>query len=128
MAGYDWSFDPKSNYGAQGGSQVDMPVVSGPNGFLANNEDAAYYRVIAPWASDSTGFSQFVRGKLGEVLRNFRAAQATNSNLQILPYLQQHVTEQSMRKAYQDVAPWLRPEAGGPQMGTGRMRWYQGSR
>lgn len=123
-----WTFDPNSAYGSPGGSQATMPIVSGPNGFLANNEDAAYYRTIAPFAGGQDAFSNFVRSKMGEVFRNFRGAQATNPNIQIDPYLRERVTEDSMRQAYLQLAPWLRGEASGSQMGAGRMKWYAGSR
>lgn len=122
-----WTFDPNSDYGASGGSHYTMPMVSGPGGFLDNNEDASYYRFIAPFAGGQDAFSQFVRGKMGEVIRNFRAAQATNTNLQLPDYLRQF-TEQTFRNQYQDQAPWQRGEASGSQMGAGRMKWYQGSR
>ena len=124
---YDWSYNPASTYGAQGGSHVSMPIVSGPNGFLANNEDAAYYRQVMPFASGNDAFSNFVRGKMTEVLRNFRAAQATNMNLNVQDFLQP-LTEQSFRTQFQEQAPWARGEAGSGQMNAGRLKWYSGSR
>jgi len=128
MAQNSWTYDPNSTYGAPGGvSQVNTPVVSGPNGFLANNEDATYYRFIAPFAGGQDAFSQFVRSKMGEVVRNFRGAQATNPNLQLWDYLRP-MTEQTFRQQYQDLAQWQRGEASGSQMGAGRMKWYTGSR
>jgi hypothetical protein len=125
---YDWTYNPASTYGAPGGqSAVDMPIVSGPNGFLANNEDAAYYRQVMPFAYGNDAFSNFVRGKMTEVLRNFRAAQATNPNLQVQNFLQP-LTEQSFRSQYEQIAPWQRGESGSGQMNAGRLKWYAGSR
>ena len=128
MAQSSWTYDPNSTYGAPGGvSQVTTPNVSGPNGFLANNEDATYYRFIAPFAGGQDPFSAFVRSKMGEVVRNYRGAQATNPNLQLWDYLK-NMDESTFRTQYQNQAPWLRGEAPASQFGGGRLKWYQGSR
>lgn len=125
---YDWNYNPDSTYGAPGGqSAVDMPIVSGPTGFLTNNEDAAYYRQVMPFAYGNDAFSNFVRGKMSEVLRNFRAAQATNPNLLVHKFLEP-LTEQSFRTQFQEQAPWTRGEASSGQMNAGRLKWYSGSR
>ena len=123
-----WIFDPNSAYGAQGGSQVTTPIVSGPNGFLANNEDAAFYRHIAPFAAGNDEYSNFVRSKMTEVLRNFRSAQASNPNIQLPGFLQQYAPEQAFRQSYMETAPWQRGGSPASQFGGGRLKWYEGSR
>lgn len=129
MPSNNWTYDPNSNYGSATGSQYDMPIVSGPNGFIANNEDAAYYRHIAPFASGNDAYSNFVRGKMGEVIRNFRAAQATNTNLQFPDFLQSNAGPEAFQNMYQRMtAPWLRGETNPGQLGAGRMKWYAGNR
>jgi len=129
MATNNWTYDPNSNYGSPTGSQYDMPIVSGPNGFIANNEDAAYYRHIAPFAAGNDPYSNFVRSKMGEVIRNFRAAQATNTNLQLPDFLRDNAGEGAFRNMYQRMtAPWARGETNASQMGAGRMKWYAGNR
>lgn len=129
MASNNWTYDPNSLYGSTTGGDADKPIVSGPNGFLANNEDAAYYRHIAPFAGGNDAFSNFVRGKMGEVIRNFRAAQATNSNLQFPDFLRDNAGLGAFQNMYQRMtAPWLRGETSASQMGAGRMKWYAGNR
>lgn len=127
MAWDSWTYQPNSDYGAVGGSQVSTPIVSGPNGYLANNEDAAYYRFIAPFASGQDSRSQFIRNKMSEVLRNFRAAQATNPNLQLPSYLE-NMDMNTFQNQYLQTAPWLRGETPAAQLGAGRVKWYTGSR
>src|SRR6478609_3718798 len=99
-----WTYDPNSLYGAPY-DQSTTPIVNGPNGFLANNEDAAYYRFIAPFAGGQDDYSNYVRGQFSNVLKNFRAAQATNPNLQFTNYLSQFVTPQAFQQQYASLAP-----------------------
>lgn len=123
-----WIFDPTSSYGAAGGSQVSTPIVSGPGGFLSSNEDAAFYRHIAPFAQGQDAYSNYVRSKMTEVLRNYRAAQASNPNLLLPSFLQQFAPEAAFRQSYLQTAPWLRGEAPASQFGGGRLKWYAGGR
>lgn len=125
---YDYNYNQNYSYGAPGGqSAVTMPIVSGPGGFLANNEDAAYYRQVIPFASGSDALSNFIRGRMSEVLRNFRASQATNPNLNVQSFLAP-LTRESFQREFQEIAPWQRGEASSGQMNAGRMKWYAGSR
>jgi hypothetical protein len=124
---YDYVYNPNSNYGNPGGSAVTMPIVSGPGGFLDQNEDAAYYRQVMPFASGQDALSQFIRSQLSDVYRNFKAAQATNPNLNFQNFLSP-LTRESFQRQYIQRAPWLRGEASSGQMNQGRMKWYSGSR
>lgn len=144
MAQSSWTYDPNSTYGAhirqdsEGGWIPAMPGATGATpgshstmpiagDYLRDNYDAAYYRFIAPFAGGQDAYSNFVRSKMSEVLRNFEAAKATNINLTFPNYLNQ-LDPQSFRNQYQQLAPWQRGEASGSQMGAGRMKWYTGSR
>lgn len=124
---YSYQYDPTNMYGATGGSNVGMPIVSGPNGFLANNEDAAYYRQVMPFAGGQDALSQYIRSRMSDVLRNFRAAQATNTNLDIQSFLAP-LTRESFQQEFKAAAPWARGQASDAQMNAGRMKWYSGSR
>jgi hypothetical protein len=127
MAANGWTFDPNSLYGGTQ-DQSSTPIVSGPNGFLANNEDAAYYRFIAPFAQGQDSFSNYVRSQMSNVLRNFRAAQATNPNLQLPDFLQGFDQNTFMNQYLNSGMPSQRGETSPSQLGAGRLKWYQGSR
>jgi hypothetical protein len=124
---YSYQYDPSNLYGATGGSNVSMPIVSGPGGFLANNEDAAYYRQVMPFSGGQDALSQYIRSQMTNVLRNFRAAQATNTNLDIQSFLAP-LTRASFQQEFKAAAPWARGQASDSQMNAGRMKWYSGSR
>jgi hypothetical protein len=73
-------FDPNSWYGATQDYST-APVVGGPGGYLSNTPQAAYLRMIAPFASGEDPFSQFVRSQYSRAYGGYQAAAATNPNL-----------------------------------------------
>lgn len=118
-------YNPGSLYGATNGSMYDSPVVSGPGGsYLNQNPEAAYARFIAPFASGTDPYSNWVRQQFGQVYNyGYKPALATNPNLSFQDqFLGQYVTPGSMQQRFNNQAPQLRG-VNVANFGGGRARW-----
>lgn len=116
-------YDPSSLYGARE-SAVTMPIVSGPNQFLANQPQAGYARYTAPFASGEDPFSRFVRSQYGQAQQGYQAALATNPSLSFYNnYLPGLGGENYFRQRFLSLPASARGEQPG-LLGGGRMRWF----
>lgn len=122
-----------TNYYAPGyayGSPVDYstaPVVGGPGGYLSNNPEAAWGRFIAPFASGTDPFSNWVRSQYSQVYNlGYKPALGTNPNLLFQEgpdgYLGRDLTPAMLQRRFLHQAPQTRGLNVG-NFGGGRTRW-----
>jgi hypothetical protein len=124
MAQYPGFYDPSSLYGAPE-SMYDSPVVSGPGtSYLNQNPEAAYARFIAPFASGTDPYSNWLRQQFSQVYNyGYKPALATNPNLKFQDeYLGQYLNSDAMRQRFMHQAPQLRG-VNVANSGGGKVKW-----
>jgi hypothetical protein len=116
-------YNPSSTYGSPTDYRT-APVVSGPGGFLANNPEAAWGEFIAPFASGTDPFSNWVRSQFSQVYNaGYKPAMARNPSLTFHDqYLGGSLTPEMLRQRYMQQAPQVRGINVG-NYGGGRTRW-----
>jgi hypothetical protein len=96
-------------------------IIYGPTGYLENNPQALWTRMITPWASGSDPFSRYVQGEYGNFWKGYDAAWATNPDLLRQQYASRF-GEDYFRNQWNKLAPGQRGENPG-RYGAGRMQW-----
>lgn len=123
---------PYFNLGNLYGSDVDYatsPIVGGGGGYLANNPQAAYLRMISPFAGGSDPFSKFVQGEYSKALGGLQSARATNPNATFgygdpSQDYGRRLTEQFFRNLWGQRSAEQRG-INAPRFGGGRVQWQR---
>lgn len=125
MGPYGGYYDPTSLYGSPTDYSTS-PIVGGPGGYLANNQQAAFMRFLGPQAFGNDPYGQFLRSTAYNLARQgFGSAAATNPNLGF-GYGEQDYLKGFGPDFFRQQFLRMAPEQRGinaPRFGGGAVRW-----